>query len=104
MIRSMPRNRLRLLVVLYGAALLLLLVTPLVGGPARAQAPSPDQVRTQAPAPIDVPASALVEVGITDRVGVLSDGDHDLLRAETERIDFPPQVRRVEYLLFDDIL
>lgn len=102
MIRSMPRNRLRLLVVLYGAALLLLLVTPLVGGPARAQAPSPDQVRTQAPAPIDVPASALVEVGITDRVGVLSDGDHDLLRAETERIDFPPQVRRVEYLLFDD--
>lgn len=43
-----------------------------------------------------------VGVGITDRAEVLSPGDHDLLRSETERIDFPPQVRHVEYLVFDD--
>ena len=41
-------------------------------------------------------------MGITDRAGVLSDGDKDLLRGETERIAFPAQVRHVEYLVFAD--
>lgn len=82
---------LRLLVVLAGAAALLLLVWP-AGPAARAQAP--------APAPAQAPAE--VAVGITDRAGSLSDGDEDLLRTETARIPFPPQVRHVEYLTFDD--
>lgn len=73
----------------------MLLVLPFVGGPARAQAPAP------APAPARAPAAA-VEVGITDRAGVLSDGDQTLLLDETARIAFPPQVGRVEYLVFDD--
>ncbi|MDV8002087.1 DUF5129 domain-containing protein [Rhodococcus sp. IEGM 1408] len=77
------------LVVLFGIAALLLLLLPLA--PAGAQAP--------APAPARAPA---VGVGITDRAGVLSPGDQDLLRGETERIAFPPQVRQVEYLVFDD--
>lgn len=95
MTRSSSYSALRLLAVLAGAALLLLLAWPFVGGPARAQAPAP------APAPAEAPVEA-VNVGITDPAGVLSDGDEDLLRGETERIDFPPQVRHVEYLVFDD--
>ncbi|WP_194862003.1 DUF5129 domain-containing protein, partial [Dietzia sp. SYD-A1] len=54
-----------------------------------------------AQAPADAPARA-IDVGITDQAGVLSPGDQDLLRVETERIAFPPQVQRVEYLVFDD--
>src|SRR5699024_902333 len=41
-----------------------------------------------------------VEVGVTDADGDLSDGDVDLLRTETERLDLPPQVTHVEYLVF----
>ena len=33
---------------------------------------------------------------------MLSPGDQDLLRTETGRIAFPPQVAHVEYLVFDD--
>lgn len=88
---------LRLLVVLAGVAALVLLLFPLA--PARAQAPAP----APAPAPAQTQAPAqTVEVGITDRAGVLSPGDQDLLRTETGRIAFPPQVARVEYLVFDD--
>ncbi|WP_216693434.1 DUF5129 domain-containing protein [Dietzia psychralcaliphila] len=90
MISSVSRLRL-LLVVLSGAAALLLFLLPLA--PAGAQAPAP------APAPGQATA---VGVGITDGAGVLSPGDQDLLRTETERIAFPPQVQRVEYLVFDD--
>lgn len=91
MTRTTIAPALRLLVVLAGAAALALLLFPLT--PVRAQAP--------APAPAPAPAQT-VEVGITDRAGVLSPGDQDLLRTETERIAFPPQVARVEYLVFDD--
>ena len=88
---------LRLLVALVGAALFLLSAGHLAGGPAaRAQAPAP------APAPADTAPATTVSVGVTDRAGLLSDGDDDLLRTETPRIDFPPQVRHVEYLVFDD--
>ncbi|AWH94398.1 DUF5129 domain-containing protein [Dietzia psychralcaliphila] len=90
MISSVSRLRL-LLVVLSGAAALLLFLLPLA--PAGAQAPAP------APAPGQATA---VGVGITDGAGVLSPGDQDLLRTETERIAFPPQVQQVEYLVFDD--
>ena len=83
---------LRLLVVLAGAVALALLLLPSIAGPSHAQAPAP-------PAPA---AESTVAVGIVDRAGVLSDGDRDLLRAETERIGFPAQVRHVEYLVFDD--
>jgi len=93
MTRSTPAP-VRLLVLLAGAALLMLALLPLTGGPARAQAP--------APAPARAPAASSVGVGITDRAGVLSPGDQDLLRAETGRIAFPPQVERVEYLVFGD--
>lgn len=85
---------LRLLVACVGAALFLLLTGSLAGGPARAQVP--------APAPVDPAPASTVSVGIVDRAGVLSDGDEDLLRAETARIGLPPQVRHVEYLVFDD--
>ena len=86
---------LRLFVVCVGAAALFLLMVGSPGsGPARAQAP--------APAPADPAPTSTVSVGIIDRAGVLSDGDEDLLRAETARIGFPPQVRHVEYLVFDD--
>ena len=91
MTRTTIAPALRLLVVLAGAAALVLLLFPLT--PVRAQAP--------APAPAPAPAQT-VEVGITDRAGVLSPGDQDLLRTETGRIAFPPQVARVEYLVFDD--
>ena len=78
------------------AAALLLALFLLPFAPARAQAPA-------APAdPAEAPAAAEVAVGVTDRAGVLSSGDQDLLRAETGRIAFPPQVERVEYLVFDD--
>ncbi|KAA0918112.1 DUF5129 domain-containing protein [Dietzia sp. ANT_WB102] len=60
-------------------------------GAAQAQAPAPAPAQTGA-----------VDVGITDRAGVLSSGDQDLLRGETDRIAFPLQVTRVEYLVFDD--
>lgn len=90
MTSSVSRVPRLLLVMLFGiAALLLLLPFP----PAGAQAPAP----AQAPA-----AASAVGVGITDRAGVLSPGDQDLLRGETARIAFPPQVRQVEYLVFDD--
>ena len=78
---------LRLLVACVGAALFLFLTGSLAGGPARAQAP--------APAPVDPAPASTVSVGIVDRAGVLSDGDEDLLRTETARIGFPPQVRHV---------
>jgi uncharacterized membrane protein YgcG len=89
MTSSVSRVPRLLLVVLLGAAALLLLLMPFA--PARAQAP--------APAPAE---SQLVGVGVDDRAGVLSDGDKELLRTETGRIAFPPQVRQVEYLVFDD--
>ncbi|MDX2357826.1 DUF5129 domain-containing protein [Dietzia sp. PP-33] len=89
MTSSVSRVPRLLLVVLLGAAALLLLLMPFA--PARAQAP--------APAPAE---SQLVSVGVDDRAGVLSDGDKELLRTETGRIAFPPQVRQVEYLVFDD--
>lgn len=92
MTRSTPAL-VRLSAVLAGAALLLLVLLPLTIGPARAQAPAPAQVPAQAQS---------VGVGITDRPGVLSTGDQDLLRTETGRLAFPPQVTRVEYLVFDD--
>lgn len=90
MTSSVSRVPRLLLVVLFGIAALLLL---LPFAPAGAQAPAP----AQAPA-----AASAVGVGITDRAGVLSPGDQDLLRGETARIAFPPQVRQVEYLVFDD--
>ena len=103
---------LRLLVALAVAALFLLTAGPLVAGPARAQepAPAPAVEPSPAPAPAGEPAAgepapapaAAVSVGIADRAGVLSDGDDELLRTETPRIDFPPQVRNVAYLVFDD--
>ncbi|PAY24607.1 DUF5129 domain-containing protein [Dietzia natronolimnaea] len=93
MTRSVSRHLRLLLVVLSGAAALLLMLLPLA--PAGAQAP--------APAPAPAPAQpSVVEVGVTDPAGVLSSGDRVLLRVETERIAFPPQVQRVEYLVFDD--
>ncbi len=67
-------------------ALMLLVVLPLVGGPARAQAPA---------------TTGTVEVGVTDIGGTLSGGDPLLLRTETGRLDLPPQVTNVEYLVFD---
>ena len=89
------------------AALSLLLLGPFA--PARAQAPAPAPAapaETQAPpapaAPAEAPSVAEVAVGVTDRAGVLSPGDQELLRTETARIAFPPQVARVEYLVFDD--
>lgn len=85
---------LRLFVACVGAALFLLMAGSLAGSPARAQAP--------APAPADPAPTSTVTVGIIDRAGVLSDGDEDLLRTETARIGFPPQVQHVEYLVFDD--
>src|SRR5699024_11983860 len=103
---------LRLLVALAVAALFLLTAGPLVAGPARAQepAPAPAVEPSPAPAPAGEPAAgepapapaAAESVGIADRAGVLSDGDDALLRTETPRIDFPPQVRNVAYLVFDD--
>src|SRR5690606_18300761 len=89
MTRTTTAPTLRLLVVVAGVVGLLLLLFPLASA------------RAQAPAPAEAPARA-VEVGITDRAGVLSPGDQDLLRTETGRIAFPPQVARVEYLVFDD--
>ncbi|MBC7271601.1 MAG: DUF5129 domain-containing protein [Streptomyces sp.] len=91
MTSSVSRPLRLLLVVLSGAAALLLMLLPLA--PAGAQAPAP------APAPAQ---DSTVGVGVTDRAGVLSAGDQDLLRTETARIPFPPQVQRVEYLVFDD--
>lgn len=76
----------RLLVALTCAALLLVVV-PLLGGPARAQSPAPA-------------GTPPVEVGIFDDDDELSAGDVELLLGETARIAFPEQVRRVEYLLF----
>src|SRR5699024_8512816 len=96
---------LRLLVALAVAALFLLTAGPLVPGPARAQAAAPAPAVEAWPAPAGEPApapAAPVSVGIADRAGVLSDGDDELLRTETPRIDFPPQVRNVAYLVFDD--
>ncbi|EYT62099.1 hypothetical protein H483_0111335 [Dietzia sp. UCD-THP] len=95
MTRSVSRRLRLLLAVLSGAAALLLMLLPLA--PAGAQAPAP--APAQAPAPAE---DATIDVGITDMAGVLSPGDQELLRAETERIAFPPQVQRVEYMVFDD--
>ena len=95
MTRTTAAPALRLLTMLTGVAALLLLLFQVA--PALAQAPAP----AQAPAETEAPARA-VEVGITDRADVLSPGDRDLLRTETGRIAFPPQVARVEYLVFDD--
>lgn len=81
------------------AAALLLALFLLPFAPARAQAPAQAPAPT---APVEAPAAAEVAVGVTDRAGVLSSGDQDLLRTETGRIAFPPQVERVEYLVFDD--
>lgn len=55
--------------------------------------------QAQAPAPVRAPD---VEVGVTDVDGELSSGDVDLLRTETARLDLPPQVTHVEYLVFDE--
>ena len=94
---------LRLLVALVGAALFLLSAGLLAGGPARAQAPAPAPAPADtATAPADTAPATAVSVGVTDRAGLLSAGDDDLLRTETPRVDFPPQVRHVEYLVFDD--
>ena len=85
MIRPTSALSPRLIVVLAAAALLLL--TLWFGGAPSAygQAPAGEQT---------------VEVGVTDADGDLSDGDVDLLRTETERLDLPPQVTHVEYLVF----
>ncbi|MFN3340906.1 MAG: DUF5129 domain-containing protein, partial [Dietzia sp.] len=70
MTSSVSRVPRLLLVVLSGAAALLLFLLPLAPAGAQAPAPAPAQ-------------AAAVGVGVTDRAGVLSPGDQDLLRAET---------------------
>ncbi|WP_264887555.1 DUF5129 domain-containing protein [Dietzia sp. NCCP-2495] len=96
MTRPVPRVLIRLLVALAGAAALLTMLAWSPGSVAHAQAPA------EAPAPTADEPEQAVEVEITDRADVLSSGDEDLLRTETGRISFPPQVRRVVFLTFDD--
>lgn len=75
----------RLLVALTCAALLMLVALPLLAGLARAQAPA---------------AAPVVEVGVIDDDGELTESDRETLLRETVRIPFPVQVERVQYLLF----
>lgn len=86
MTRPTPVPQLRPVVALTGAAVLILTLLPWIGQPtARAQAPS-----------------TAVEVGVTDVADELSNGDVELLRAETARLELPPQVTHVEYLVFGE--
>ena len=96
----------RLLVVLAGAAMLLFLAWPILGGasaPANAQAPA---------APADAPASAdpatepaapeaALEVGVTDPGDLLTVADEELLASEPAIMGLPPQVSHVEFVVFE---
>src|SRR5699024_415758 len=85
MIRPTSALSPRLIVVLAAAALLLL--TLWFGGAPSAYGEAPTGKQS-------------IRVGATDADGDHSDGDAHLLRTVTERLDLPPQVTHVEYLVF----